>query len=274
MRQRSALKGYLAVATISFRNTRQYTIDFLTHFIYFPVQLTALYFVYSVVYQQAWLINGVIVIGGFTLAQLISYLYVSIMFQRILPRWRLGTEVERDIDRGPLIGYLTKPIDYAGYRFFSEFPRSLLYFLFGIITYLAGMLLIQIPTPSPFNIGLFVPFFLTAYTISFLLFFTTALLAFWIGHHWWLRSFMSLLMVIAGGGLIPLTFFPPAVQFILNLLPFQYCYYIPAIILQGYYLPEQLPSIAILSVAWLVILWVLARGVWALGRRRYEGAGG
>jgi ABC-2 type transport system permease protein len=81
-------------------------------------------------------------------------------------------------------------------------------------------------------------------------------------------------MIVAGGALIPLSFFPPTFQLLFTLLPFQYCYYIPAIILQGYYLPEQLPFIALLSLLWLLILWVLARIVWSLGRRKYEGPGG
>lgn len=274
MPKRSAWKSYWAVAVISLRNTRQYTIDFLTYFIYFPVQLIAIYFVYAVIYNQAWILDGTTIIGGFTLVQLISYLFITIIFQRILPHFALGIEVERDIDQGPLIGYLTKPIDYTGFRFFRELPRSLLFFSFGIITYIIGIPLISLPLPAFHNILLFIPFFLIAYIVSFFLFFTTSLMTFWIGHHWWLRSFISLFMMIAGGGLIPLTFFPPTIQLLFSLMPFQYCYYMPAVILQGFYSPNQLINILLLGIFWLFLLYLAGRLVWRLGRRHYEGAGG
>ena len=225
-------------------------------------------------YLQAWVIDGTTVIGGFTLGQLVSYLFVTIVFQRILPRFDISVEVEKDIDEGALIGYLTKPIDYTGFRFFREVPRAVLFFSFGILTYFVGILLLNLVTPSILNILLFIPFFILAYAVSFFLFYTTALLTFWIGRHWWLRNFMVLFMIIAGGGLVPLTFFPPAIQFVLALMPFQYCYYIPATILQGYYAVTQLVEISLIGLFWLIVLYVLAKLVWHRGRRQYEGAGG
>ncbi|MFX1492299.1 MAG: ABC-2 family transporter protein, partial [Promethearchaeota archaeon] len=60
----------------------------------------------------------------------------------------------------------------------------------------------------------------------------------------------------------------------LSLLPFQYLYFVPAMILQGYYLPELLISLALLGVFWLIIVYGLSRLVWYRGRHRYEGAGG
>ncbi|MFX1565892.1 MAG: ABC transporter permease [Promethearchaeota archaeon] len=271
---RTRLESYLAVTRISLRNTRQYTVDFLTNFAFFPAQMIALGLVYWIVYLQAWLQNGSLVIGGFNYLELISYLFIALIISRALPRWRLSVEIENDIDRGPLVSYLSKPIDYAGFRFFSELPRSLLYIVFGGLTYLITMFFLPLPMPSLYNFLLFIPFFLNAYLVAFLLVFTTSLGTFWINRQWWLRNLLSLLMVIAGGGLIPLSFFPPSLQLAFSLLPFQYCYYIPAIILQGYYLHEQLLPIAILSFIWLLILWLLARFVWNQGRRRYEGPGG
>jgi ABC-2 type transport system permease protein len=274
MASRSRLGTYLAVARISFRNSRQYTIDFLTSFAFFPIQIIALSLVYWVVYLQAWALNGVITVGGFTFPELISYLFIAIIIARALPRWQLSIEVERDIDMGPLVSYLSKPIDYAGFRFFSELPRVLIYFVFGAITYLVASIFLPLPLPLLSDLLVFIPFFIIAYLVAFLLVFAISLGTFWINRQWWLRNLISLLMLIVGGGLIPLSFFPPTLQLIFSFLPFQYCYYIPAIILQGYYLPDQLLSIAVLSLIWLAILWLLARLVWKLGRRKYEGPGG
>jgi len=268
------INSYLAVAKISFRNIRQYTVDFLTNFAYFPAQIYALYFIYSIVYTQAWIIDGVTTIGGFTFTQLINYLFIVIVMQRSLPRWRLGTEIEKDIDRGPLVSYLARPIDYAGFKFFGEFPRSLLFLLFGLITYVITLIFIPLPAPTIGNLLLFIPFFLVAYMIAFLLVFATSIAAFKMSQIWWVRDLLSLAMTLAGGGLIPLTYFPPVIQSILLLLPFQYCYFTPTIILQGYYAVTDLLPITLISVAWLIILYVLVRLLWNLGRRGYSGAGG
>ncbi len=274
MAQRSRLRSYLAVSEISFRNMRQYTIEFLTTFAYFPAQLIALFFVYSIVYFQALILNGVTVIGGFTFPQLISYLFIAIIMYHVIPVYRLSGEVEKDIVRGPLISYLAKPIDYAGFKFFGELPRTLLYLFFGAITYSITLIFIPLPMPSLLNILLFIPFFYLGYLMAFLLIFTMALAAFWVSHQWWLRHLFSLLMAIIGGGLIPLSFYPHTIQLVLSILPFQYLYFVPAIIFQGYYLPELLIPLAVLGVFWLVIVYGLSRLVWYRGRHQYEGAGG
>jgi ABC-type uncharacterized transport system permease subunit len=249
-------------------------VDFLTHFAYFPAQIFALFFIYSIVYVQAWILDGVTIIGSFTFVQLINYLFIAIIMQRALPRWRLSNEIQKDIDRGPLVSYLARPIDYAGFKFFGEFPRSLLFMLFGLLTYLVALFFIPLPVPTFGNLLLFIPFFLIGYMTSFFIVFATSLAAFKMSQIWWVRDLLSLTMTLAGGGLVPLTFFPPLIQTILLLLPFQYCYYTPAIILQGYYAPGDLLPIALISIAWLAILYALVRLLWALGRRGYSGAGG
>lgn len=274
MSRLARISSYLAVSKISFRNVKQYTVDFLTHFAYFPAQLVALFFIYSIVYTQAWILDGVTTIGGFTFVQLLNYFFISVIMQRALPRWRLSNEIQKDIDRGPLVSYLARPIDYAGFKFFGEFPRSLIYMLFGLLTYLITLFFIPLPVPTFVNLLLFIPFFFIAYMIAFLLVFATSLAAFKMSQIWWVRELLSLTMTLAGGGLIPLTYFPPAIQTLLLLLPFQYCFYTPAIILQGYYTITDLLPITLISLVWLVILYGLVRLLWNLGRRGYSGAGG
>lgn len=274
MRQRARLRTYWAIAAISFRNTREYTINFLIHFVNFPVELVALFFIYSIVYWQSWLLNGTVVIGGFSLFQLVSYLFVSIMLQKVLPPGSLSRQIERDIDDGILVTYLGKPVDYMGHTFFVDLPRGLLFLCFGGVTYLVGIFLLGLPVPLLVNVALFLPLMLVAHAITFLLYFTLALATFWVGRQWWLRQLVALATLIAGGGLIPLTFFPPIAQLVLSLLPFQYSYFIPVVILQGFYTPDQLIPVFLLGATWLAILWVLSRVVWRRGRNRYEGAGG
>ncbi len=274
MRQRARFRTYWAVTSISFRNIREYTVNFLTHFVYFPAELVALFFMYSIVYWQSWLLSSSVVIGGFTLFQLISYLFVSVMLQKVLPQHAMSRQIERDIDDGPLVTYLGKPVDYMGHTFFVDLPRALLFLSFGAVTYVGGVFLLGLPIPLLVNVGLFLPLMLASYSITFLMYFTLALATFWVGRQWWLRQLVALATLIAGGGLIPLTFFPPVAQTILSLLPFQYCYFIPVVVLQGFYEASQLIPIFLLSTVWLVILWGFSRIVWRRGRNRYEGAGG
>lgn len=274
MTERSRIRSYFGVSQISFRNMRQYTIEFLTSFVYFPVKLIALYIVYSIIYLQAWIFDGTTVIGGFTFPVLMSYLFISVILISAIPLFRLSMEIEKDIVRGPLISYLTRPIDYAGFKVFAELPRTLVYLTLGALTYAIALFFIPLNIPTIYNIVLFIGFFYLAFFIAFLLVFTIALAAFWMSSQWWLRHLLSLTMSIAGGALIPLSYFPPFAQMILGLLPFQYLYYVPTLILQGYYLPEQLLPITLLGIFWLIALYSLSRLIWYFGRRRYEGAGG
>lgn len=274
MTERSRLRSYFGVSQISLRNMRQYTIEFLTTFVYFPAKLIALYIVYSIIYIQAWLFDGTTVIGGFSFPELMSYLFISVILISAIPLFRLSMEIEKDIVRGPLISYLARPIDYSGFKVFAELPRTLVYLAFGAFTYLIALFLLPLNIPTNYNLLLFIGFFYLAFFIAFLLVFIIALAAFWMSSLWWIRHLLGLTMSIAGGALIPLTYFPPLAQIILGLLPFQFLYYVPTLILQGYYQPQQLLPMILLGIFWFITLYLLSRLIWYFGRRRYEGAGG
>jgi len=66
-----------------------------------------------------------------------------------------------------------------------------------------------------------------AVLLQFLTFESLNLLAFWVENTYGLRFTMRVIMEVAGGAIIPLSFFPGLLQKVFALLPFPYLVYFP-----------------------------------------------
>ena len=78
----------------------------------------------------------------------------------------------------------------------------------------------------------------------------------------------------AGGHLFPLDMLPEPLQAALRLTPFPYMLYFPVQVYLGRIEPSALlPGLAIQG-AWVLVMYGVARWVWARGVRHYSAVGG
>lgn len=101
--------------------------------------------------------------------------------------------------------------------------------------------------------------------------------SFWLTKTAGLRNVFSFFVYALSGALIPLTFFPDAVQKIIFFLPFQFITYVPAKVFAGSYslagIEMPIPAIVGLQGFVVVITALLSEALYRLGLKRFTGVG-
>jgi ABC-2 type transport system permease protein len=99
----------------------------------------------------------------------------------------------------------------------------------------------------------------------------TGLSAFWITDAWPIIHTVRIFLELFSGRLVPLTFMPPTLLIMANILPFKYIFYVPTSIL----LNKSQHVILEISIQFLfvVILFGLYKIIWRFGIRKYEAIG-
>jgi ABC-2 type transport system permease protein len=191
-----------------------------------------------------------------------TFLYVGLgsavfILLKTYADWYLHYEIREGI----IAMYLTKPIDLQVYMLFANLG-SLLMNLLAITLPTAIMLGLVFRVSIPFGPGilLFPLSLLLAFLISFSIDYLIGLMGFYSESVWGLSTTKEIIVTVFSGALIPLQFFPDAMQRVLFWLPFQAIYHTPLMMLSR---PNQrldvfLPMIAV-QLAWVAILFMLGR---------------
>ena len=114
-------------------------------------------------------------------------------------------------------------------------------------------------------------FMLAAAAFFFLIQIIIGMLAFWVDETWSLNVALRWIIMFASGSLLPLDFFPPALQTALSWTPFPYLAYFPALIFMGK--AERLGFALWILIFWLAALSWIARLVFQKGLKLYTGSG-
>jgi ABC-2 type transport system permease protein len=248
------MRSYLAILRGAVMEGMTYRIGFF--FILFGnlIYLCVAYFLWHSIYENTTVIHGLTFNDTFIYVALGGAVFVLL---KTYADWQISHEIED----GTISVYLTKPIDYELYSMFVS--------LGSVIT---TLVVISIPTlfvlififKVTFVLGpgllLFPLSLLLAFLISFCFDYVIGLVAFYTESIWGISTTKEILISILAGALIPLQFFPDAIQKILLVLPFQAIYYTPLMMVTR---PNQglgtLLSMLGVQVFWVVALFILTR---------------
>jgi ABC-2 type transport system permease protein len=185
------------------------------------VYMTVAYFLWRSIY------GGSTSIHGLTFDQALLYVALGstvFILLKTYADWGMAQEI-RD---GSVAVFLTKPIDYQFYTFFTNlgFPLT------SLITVVAPtIILLVFVFRIHFGFGagfFFFPFsLLLAFIISFHLDYLVGLSGFYTESIWGISTTKEIIVSVLSGMLLPLQFFPAAIQQILAWLPFQAMYFTP-----------------------------------------------
>jgi ABC-2 type transport system permease protein len=218
------------------------------------VYLGVAYYLWKCIYRYSDVIRGLTFNETFLYVGLGSAIFILL---KTYADWFIHYEIRE----GLIATYLTKPLDFQLYNLFANLGSLLmnltaitiptillLAFVFKVkVTYGPGLFL--------FPIGL-----LLAFLISFSIDYSIGLMGFYSESVWGLSTTKEIIVTVFSGALIPLQFFPAAMQKILFWLPFQAIYHTPIMMLTK---PDQslsvfLPMMAV-QLAWAIALFIAAR---------------
>lgn len=215
------MSRYLAVTRGGFMLGIVYRFTFIFTLLGNIIYLGVAYYLWSSIFTHADVIRGM------TFNE--TYLYVGLgssVF--VLLKTYTDWFIHGDIREGTIANYLIKPVDVGTYYMFS----SLGLFLFNlVIITIPTFLLLSFVFKVQFSIGpglLFFPFSIfLAYLITYSIDYFVGLFGFYTESVWGLSTTKEIIITVFSGALIPLQFFPEAIQKILYLLPFQAMFHTP-----------------------------------------------
>ena len=217
--------------------------------------------------------------GGLALRQVLAWAVASTLMDSLLAM-RLDEELAGRIERGDVVFDLLRPADL---------PLQLLGRSLGATAFVAaaqvlpaaGVLALLAAVgwdiPGPAGAGAFLGFLLSlllAYLIKFALLFGLAMIGFWTMKMDTWTWLLDIALAVLSGAFVPLWLLPDAVRTVVEWLPFGQIYHAPLSLYVGRLGGADAVAALARQALWLPALWLWARGMLWLARRKVLIQGG
>ncbi len=219
-------------------------------------------------------------VGGFPLSATLTYFTLLLVLQYFLSPATDDYEISEEIRSGLINQFLTKPINYLGYRLSLYFSTRFVAGGLSLLPILVALPLLgpHLTFPGGNHAALYavaLPALLFAALIQFTIAYCFGLLTFWFLE---IQSFIILSLAfetVLGGQIFPLDLMPAWFYAVSRWLPYYYQMYFPAALLTGRItdLGGALQGLAI-QAGWVFVLLGVAIVLWRRGLRRHTAVGG
>ncbi len=266
------LAKYGTVFNIGIQNTFVYRWNYFLRALFGLIPLAGTVFLWRAVFAEKG--GGM---QGYDYASMIHYYLLTILVSNLVTPTEDEWQIAADIREGQINSFLTKPLNYLGYRFciflsgrlvytlVTIFPIALIFFYFR--DYLS------FPEHGSTWFWALLSLLMSA-CIQFFITYTLAMLAFWILEISTIVFIVYSFEYFLGGQMFPVDIMPPVVQAVMKWLPFYYELFCPIAIylerLQGAEMAEAL----VIQTGWLVLTGLAAHGMWRRGLNHYQAVGG
>lgn len=218
------------------------------------------------------------VIGGLTQSEMVVYVFMVYVTASIVTA-SISTIVSDDVVKGTVAMNVIKPIDYRLSLIAMASGNMVYRFLVPSVLIWIGLEIYKIKVLglAPVSIaGIFL--YLVSCVMSFLIYvlfdFCFGMLAFFTTYIFGMRMAKEALLGFLTGQLIPISFFPAAMQRVFDFLPFSSMVYTPVMIYLGKYTGETLVFMMLRQAAWVVFLYVAGSLIWRQVTKRLVVLGG
>lgn len=260
---------YLNIAWRSFRRAATYRSAYIAGI------LTNAFFGALVCYVYQAVYAGGGIVAGLTVHDAISYSWATQSLISVGGAWIISTGLSESIRSGDVVTDLTRPWNFflywlsrtVGERFYNLLIR-------GAITYLLGVLYFGARIPNWFDLVAFVPAITLAILLSFALSYCVSLTAFWLIDNSGLHLLINVLLTFFSGFVLPLAYFPPTLQALARVLPFQAITSLPARIFLGQIEPIAVGAALLLQLFWVLVMIGLGLAMQAAAMRKVVIQGG
>jgi ABC-2 type transport system permease protein len=248
------MRSYLALTRGAFMIGLVYRFGFLFSILGNIVYLSVTYFLWRSIYEHSETIRGLTFNETYVYVALGSAVFILL---KTYADWFMSYEIREGI----IATYLTKPLDYQLYVLFTSFGATLMNLAaITLPTILMLAFVFRVTVTPGWGLALFPLSLLLAFLISFVFDYAVGLMAFYTESVWGLSITKEIVLTVFSGALIPLQFFPDALQRVLLWLPFQAIYHTPLMMVTraGLGLEVYLPMLTV-QAAWVAILFGLVR---------------
>lgn len=267
----SPFEKYRAILSLGLQNTFVYRWNFLLRSLFGLIPLFGTVFVWRSIYGGT---SGQI--AGYDFGEMILYFLIVLLLENLITPTEDEWQIAAEIREGQLSSLLLKPFDFLAYRCCLFVGSRLLYTAVTLLPVAAVFWWYRQYLHLPEHAGTWIWFVISlvmAGAIQFLIAFALAMLAFWILEISTVVFILYSFEYFLSGKLFPLDTVPGTAGTLLRLLPFPYELYFPVAVLMEKVSGERLATGLLIQAAWVLLCFLLARGLWRAGIRRYEAVG-
>jgi ABC-2 type transport system permease protein len=249
-----------------------YRVNFFMEILSGVMSSLILVFLWMAVYRCA----GREVVGGYSIQEMVTYLLGGGLINSFILTTAENAETSQSIQDGSLSSLLVKPISPYWIWFVRDLSMKSFYLTLGFLGYTVVFFFFReylTPCISATHLVYLLVSLIFATLLQFFLFEFLSLLAFWVENTYGIRFIMRVVMEVAGGAIIPLSFFQGPLHTIFLALPFPFLIYLPMRIYLGKIPIEAIPWELVKEALWIAGLALLNRVVWKQGIRQYVAMG-
>lgn len=248
------MRKYLSLTRATFMVGLTYRFGFIFTFVGNILYLGVAYYLWSSIYRHTNVIRGLTFNETFIYVALGSAIFILL---KTYADWEIGYQIREGI----IAVYLTKPMDFQFYSLFASLGFILVNLIaISVPTLLVMVLVFKVQFTIGLGLFLFPLSVLFAFLISFCFDYFIGIMAFYTESIWGTSIMKEVILTVFSGALLPLQFFPDAVQKILLALPFQAIYHTPLMMVtrpdQGW---DVFGPMLLIQAFWTAILFILTR---------------
>lgn len=232
------------------------------------------YFLWQAIYGSA----GGGTICGLSMQEMVIYVFMTYVTSATV-NISISEDVSFDVVKGDVAMNLIKPISYRNSLLSRGIGHSIYQFVLpGVFVWIGVEIYRHFSLAIPFtgivNVILYVCSTLMSLMIFMLFEFCFGMIAFFTTYIFGLQMVKSAVLSFLTGQLIPLAFFPAAVQRVFDFLPFSSMTYTPVMIYLGKYIGNELVFALGRQIIWVIILYVIGGVIWNKVTKRLVVLGG
>ena len=222
--------------------------------------------------------TGTSSLGGFSLAQTITYFVTLLILQFFISAFNEDYQISEEIRNGLINQFLLKPVNYFAYRFSiylsARLVTGLMILLPVIVSYPLLKDYLVLPTDT-WRLALGLPALVMSALIQFGIAYCFGLMSFWFLEIQGLVILSMALESVLGGQIFPLDLMPEWLFKVSQYLPYYYQMYFPVAIFTGRLNDPALALHGLLIQAgWVVVILALGQLLWRRGLRLHTAVGG
>lgn len=267
-----AFAKYLKVFDIGLQNTFVYRWNFLLRSLFGFVPLVGTVFIWRAIYDE----RGQSV-AGYEYHAMIYYFMLTILVDNLITPTEDEWQIAADIRDGQMNAFLTKPMNYLGYRLTLYLSYRALYTGVTMVPVAAIFWWFREYITLPHDAltwPLAAVSLVMAGFLQFFIAYSLAMLAFWILEISTVVFILYSFEYFLSGHLFPLDLMPAWLGGALHWLPFAYELFFPIAVFLERVRGVELWSGLATQAGWLALTWGIARLMWRRGVRRYQAVGG
>ena len=266
------LQKYVTVFNLGLQNTFVYRWNYFLRALFGLIPLAGTVFLWRAIFKER---GGAM--QGYDYSSMVYYYLLAILVSNLVTPTEDEWQIAADIREGQINSYLTKPVNYLGYRTSIFLSGRLVYTAITIVPialiFFYYRHFIVLPSSVTTYLLAFISLIMAAF-IQFFITYTLAMMAFWILEISTIVFIVYSFEYFLGGQMFPVDIMPAGVQAVMKWLPFYYELFCPIGIFLERLRGRDLVEALLIQTGWLLIMWAAAHLMWKRGLGHYQAVGG